>query len=240
MRLVAVAVFSAGLSVTAVAQEATDTSNASSAPAPAGENQPAAPALHQQTVNRSDKTFTLAGTYGLYSFLVPGKKGFQLTYLHDSRWTYEADYFSGDWGLNKYGINLVSLSERLTTFKVRKYWASSFNLTAGFGERRLAFELGSAILEKIPSNVIPKSTLIEIKRYVLTFGIGNRWHFPKGFTVGADWFEIAAPVGKARVQDDIVDSVQDEDDRKNSKKAVDYLANLPTVNVVKISMGYSF
>lgn len=199
-----------------------------------------APVIHQQTLNRTDKTITVGGAYGIYSFLVPGKKGLQLTWLQNSRWTWEADYFSGDWGFNKYGINLVSLTEKLTTIKMRKYWASSFNLTAGIGEREMAFELGSTLLDRIPENKIPNKKLIEIKRYILTFGIGNRWHFPKGFTVGADWLEIAAPVGKARVQSEIVDAIENDSDRKNAKKAISYLQNLPTINVVKLSMGYSF
>lgn len=221
--------------------------NASSASAqqneetgPPDPNVPAEPEKPTQAQTRAKKTIVLAGEYGLYSFLVPGKKGGQITYLHDSRWNWEVDYFSGDFGLNKYGVNLVSVQERLTTLKMRKFWDSTFNLTLGVGERRFALELGSTLLDRIPENQIPNETVIEIYRYIWTVGIGNRWTFPKGFTVGADWLEVAIPFGPSRTKSGIVDAIQNEDDKDGAQKVVSYLQYLPTVNVVKIHMGYAF
>lgn len=64
-------------------------------------------------------------------------------------------------------------------------------------------------------------------------------HFGKGFTVGADWLEVAVPIGKAYVSAPIVEEIQDENSKKNTRKVLDYLCNLPTINVVKASLGYS-
>lgn len=224
------------------AVRAEETSPVSSpAPAPAGgDAEPAPPAVPPQVATRSDKTLSLTAVYTPWSFLVPGKRGAQVTYIHDERWTWEAEYFSGDFGLEKFGLNLLSLEERLTTVKVRKYWNSTFNLTAGLGERRFAFELGNRILDEIAEDQLPEQTLIEVHRYIFTTSLGNRWHFPGGFVVGADWLDLAVPFGPARTENGVVALLKDEDDRRSANRFISYLQKMPTISLVKVHLGYAF
>jgi hypothetical protein len=192
-----------------------------------------------QVARRADKTLSLVGNYGLYSFIVPGKKGAQLTWLKSPGSSWELDYFSGDYGLNKYGINLISFGERVIVGRYRKYWQSSFNLGLGFGERTFSFELGNQLTENIPGDIVRKEKLIELKRYVFDFSMGNRWHFNKGFILSMDWFELSMPFGPASKKTAIVDRITSTEGRKNTQKILDYLNYLPTLTFLKVGVGFA-
>lgn len=200
---------------------------------------PAQSALETQYGFRESKTISLVGNYGLYSFLVPGKKGAQLNWIKSATSSWEFDYFSGDYGLEKFGVNLLSFSERVVLLKYRKYWKSTFNLGTGIGERRYSFEFGSRLLEKIPGDVVNSEKLVELTRYVFDVSLGNRWHFKKGLVVSFDWLDLALPFGPERQEAGILDRIEDESDKRDTKKVIDFLNNLPTVSVLKLGIGYA-
>ena len=197
------------------------------------------PAVPTQVGRRADKTVSLVGNYGLYSFIVPGKKGAQLAWLQSPSSTWELDYFSGDYGLNKYGINLISFGERVIVGRYRKYWQSSFNLGVGLGERTYSFELGNRLTENIPGDILNEEKLIELKRYVFDFSMGNRWHFNKGFILSMDWFELSIPIGPGSKKAAIVDRVSNSEDKENTRKVLRYLNYLPTLTFLKVGIGFA-
>jgi hypothetical protein len=196
--------------------------------------------LSPQAAHRAAKTISLTGTYALYSFLVPSKHGAQLTYLHDDRWSWELEYLDGSFGVEKFGLDLLSVEERLLLVKLRKYWSGSFNLTAGLGERRFAFGLGDTIVDRIPESARPGRTRTEVYRWVADVGIGNRWQLANGVVLGADWIELALPFGKPRTRSGLVDAIEDDTDRENANRVVSFLQYLPTLTVVKVTAGFSF
>lgn len=198
-----------------------------------------APTVPTQVARRADKTISLVVNYGLYSFIVPGKKGAQLTWMQSPSSSWELDYFSGDYGLKKYGINLVSFGERVIVGRYRKYWQSSFNLGMGLGERTYSFELGSRLTENIPGEIISREKLIELKRYVFDFSLGNRWHFNKGFVLSMDWFELSVPFGPGSKKAAIVDRVPNSEDRENTRKVLRYLNYMPTLTFLKVGVGFA-
>jgi len=197
-------------------------------------------ALETQYSFRDSKSISLVANYGIYSFLVPGKKGAQLNWIKSATSSWELDYYSGSYGLEKFGLNLLSFSERVVLLKYRKYWKSTFNLGTGIGERRYSFEFGSRLLEKIPRDVISDENLVQLTRYVFDISLGNRWHFKKGLVVSIDWLDLALPFGPAREEAGILDHFKDESDRRDAKKVIDFLNNLPTVSVLKLGLGYAF
>lgn len=197
------------------------------------------PSVPTQVGRRADKSVSLVGNYGIYSFIIPAKKGAQLTWLQSPSTSWELDYFSGDYGLNKYGINLISVGERVIIARYRKYWSSSFNLGLGLGERTFSFELGNQITDNIPGYYAETGKLIELSRYVFDFSLGSRWHFNKGFILSADWFEISIPFGPASKKAAIVDRISNSESRKNTNKVLDYLNYLPTLTFLKLGLGFA-
>jgi hypothetical protein len=196
-------------------------------------------AVPTQVARRIAKSVSLVGNYGVYSFIIPGKKGAQLTWLKSASSSWELEYFSGDYGLNKYNINLISFGERVIVGRYRKYWSNSFNLGVGLGERRYSFELGSQLTENIPGEISGKETLIELKRYIFDFSLGNRWHFDKGFVLNIDWFEIGLPFGPESKKAAIVERISNSEDKKNTKKVLGYLNYLPTLTFLKLGIGFA-
>lgn len=189
---------------------------------------------------RAASRLSVLGSYGVYSFLVSGKKGVQAGFIASDLWTYQLDYFAGDLGLKKYGLNLVSFEEKLMTLHARRYFGNSFNVLFGLGERSYTLELGSRVLNYIEPSLRDHYGSFTVKNYIVDFGLGNRWQWKNGITLGADWFSLEYPISKSRVSPDPVSEVEDGKTRRNLGRLVNTLKYVPTFTFFKLNFGYTF
>jgi hypothetical protein len=190
--------------------------------------------------NRDHSNFTIVGSYGLYSFMVGGKKGVQLAYIPNKKWTLQLDYFSGDFGLKKFNMNLFSVKERTILMQARRYFGGTFNVVFGVGEREYTVELGDRIMRYVPAESRYDGNLLSVKNYVVDFGVGNRWQWKNGITVGADWIAIEYPISQSRIHSGPLERIEHDKTRRDVKRAIGYMQYMPTVTVAKLNFGYTF
>ncbi|RYZ48905.1 MAG: hypothetical protein EOP07_25205, partial [Proteobacteria bacterium] len=81
--------------------------------------------------NRADSHISLFYLPLNVGLILPTKRGFALSWIANENLTIEAEYLSGSYGLGFLSVDLVSLSESLTTVRARYYPWNSFNLFAG-------------------------------------------------------------------------------------------------------------
>lgn len=190
--------------------------------------------------NRDHSNFTIMGSYGVYNWMVGGKKGVQLGYIPSAKWTLQVDYFKGEYGLKQYRLNLFGISERLILLQARRYFGGTFNVVFGFGEREYAIELGDRIMRYVPASSQYDEKLLSVKNYVVDFGVGNRWQWKNGITLGADWVAIEYPIGQSRISSGVIDAIEHEKTRRDVKRVIGVMRYMPTITVAKLNFGYTF
>lgn len=192
--------------------------------------------------NRARSTVVPSVTVLDTGLWTPMKYGASLGYLQDANKTYELDYLRGSLGLSFKGINLISFEETLVLARWRWYAdMNSFNLSFAFGERRYTFDLGDDVFEDAPG--VPFNTaykVAEIRNWVVTSGIGNRWQFDQGFTLGVDWFELIVPIGQGQTHSRLYDAMEDSGAKRNLKRVFSVLRYGPTFNAFKVQLGWAF
>lgn len=189
--------------------------------------------------NRNDKKWSLLVTPISFGWFLP-KKGLQMVYQHSSDFSFEPEYLNGSFEIKLFKVNFASFSEQIFTLPFRSYFGNSFNLKYGLGKRQVNFSIGDELLDDVTGgNNIFYDELIEIESYIIDFGLGNRWQFDNGFTMGADWANIFIPI-TANVKDNISHLVKNEDDKELVKKAIQGITNFPSITFFKLQFGYSF
>lgn len=188
--------------------------------------------------NRDGSNVTLS--YSVFSTgLILPKRGPALSYISSRHWTFELEYLRGDVGLGYKGVSFASFEEELLLGQVRYYGGNLFNFIFGFGERKYTLDLGSDEVESLAPDA-PNAKLLEVRNQVIDFGIGNRWQWEKGFTLGVDWLALIIPVGKGTVDAPLVEYVEDDDYRENTKTVLRVLRYIPTFTAFKAHLGWTF
>lgn len=101
-----------------------------------------------------------------------------------------------------------------------------FNVFAGLGQRNYKFTLGSDLLAIATDQMVTAFPTTEAENQVLVVGLGNRWHFDNGFTLGFDWFALMAPIGRGKVDDEALAYIANEKDKASTKKSLSFFATL--------------
>lgn len=190
--------------------------------------------------NRQDTDYSLFYMPMNYGIIMPTKTGFAGSWMINGEWSLEAEYLKGGYNLGFLGIDLFDLSERIIGLNARWYAANSFNLKMGLGERKYNFSLGSDYLNKITGGDVSEEMSLSVKNQVLLLGLGNRWQFDRGFTIGFDWFELIIPVGNSSVKENFLHSVKDQGERDDIQDVIDYMRTGTTFNALKLHVGYAF
>ena len=187
--------------------------------------------------NRKDSLLSL-----LYIPFNPGiifpKSGFALSYFFNHTYVLEPQYLSGGFSLKLSSLDLGNVKETLLLLPLRWYPnTNSFNFKFGVGRRTYSVEFGDELLSKYSN--IPHFTALKIENYIIHLGLGNRWQFDNGITLGADWIDLYIPVSSGK-SDENISQYFDNDDKANFNDAVTVLRYLPTISVVGLYLGYTF
>jgi hypothetical protein len=190
--------------------------------------------------NRADSHLSLFYLPLDIGLVLPTKRGFALSWIANEDLTIEAEYLSGSYGLGFLSVDLVSLSESLTTVRARYYPWNSLNFFAGFAERDYRFGVGPEIQDKIANYSRTELPRLSIKNQVLSLGVGNRWQFDNGITIGVDWFEWVKGIGRGEIDEDVTGLIKDPKYKASMQNVLNYMRYGSTFNALKVQLGYSF
>ena len=180
-------------------------------------------------------------TPGIY---LPTKRSYNADYNFNEDHNLGLEYISGTLGLKLSKIQIAELKESLLLIPYRYYFGSnSFYLKAGLGRRKYTVVLGDSILETVAdafgSDILPHIKSLDIRSYILLLGLGNQWQHDSGFYLGVDWLELFVPIGGVKTNEKITPYLQGKD-KDNMDKIIKVMESVPSLNVLKVKLGWSF
>lgn len=134
------------------------------------------------------------------------------------------------------GYSILGMSSQRMRTGLRNLWfpGNSFYLSSGFNfESYSGTESFSLNADNSDQNYEGTHQQIEVE-----VGLGNRWQFDSGFTIGATWFGISqgiVPLGMSSSSKGISDELKKEQDDDLSKSA-----KSTSVHFAKLLLGWSF
>jgi hypothetical protein len=175
--------------------------------------------------------------YEFLSSWIPFKKTLSYTHIFNPKWSLEFEYAFNSIGFPVWLIDIGSISEKRYSLQARRYWGNSFHFIFGAYHSEFEARVGNDILERMSNTRIDE---FKVRGTGLTGGIGNRWQWGNGVTFGVDWFRMSIPVIDKKVDNDILNNINDRNDLKDVKDVIDKLKNIPTFVLLGLHLGYSF
>ena len=175
--------------------------------------------------------------YQILTSWVPFKWSASYTYNFNSRWSLEGEFNRGSWGIGAFGFDAVSVKETRYSLLARKFIGNSFHFIIGAFKSDFHAELGSKYLEEMNDKTYSD---FRVQGIGAVIGFGNRWQWQRGFTLGIDWFRMNIPLIDKKVENEVIDNINDDSDASFVKKWVRRVQNIPTFVLFGLNIGYSF
>jgi hypothetical protein len=175
--------------------------------------------------------------YQYFSTWIPGKWDASYTYIKNKKWSFEFEYASGSVGRSVFGLDIGRISEKKYSLVARRYLGNSFHFIFGGYKNEFRAKLGDSILDSM-TNLSTDD--FRVKGTGLALGLGNRWQWEKGVTLGIDWFRMNIPLINKTVDNDVLENIQDNSDASEVKDIIVKLKNIPTFVILGIDVGYTF
>jgi hypothetical protein len=190
---------------------------------------------------RRGSAFHIALNYSLLDLVVPSKKGATLAYVEDADTSYELEYLQGDIKVPFVVKDLGAFTETRISLVRRSYFeTNSFNLVYGMSYIDSQLDIGSEDLSAWTGGAYPYLNLVEVRTLGFNVGLGNRWSFDSGFTIGADWFGWAQPIAVIKRDVPIKQYISNDKAKENLDDTVGLLAFLPRFYAAKLHIGWMF
>lgn len=176
-------------------------------------------------------TFMLG--YQPFTTWIPSKWTAGFTKVLDRRWSVEGEYSRGSISIPISGVDIGEIREERVTLHALSYTGNSFHWRFG-----LLYQRGLAYL----GADIPATTsldVFEMESFGATLGLGNRWQWKNGITVGIDWLRVNQPLF-FRWEDESVLKTVSAEDASDLKKIMRAFNTLPTFVLFGLHVGYTF
>lgn len=196
--------------------------------------------IGEMAQRRRDATANILGHYSPLSMWVPSKVGVSLGYIKDEKWTYELEGLYGSLGYELLGINLAKFSEVRLNLMARYFSSGSFNLFFGLHYEKIDLTLGDNLLGSFSAADKVEYNLLEIENVGVVGGLGNRWLFKNGFTLGVDWIALNQPIYSLKSNARFLDSNASQSDKDAVDRGLSVLKYLPRVTFLKLGLGWTF
>lgn len=173
-----------------------------------------------------------------YQFLttwLTGKKTISYTFIVNENWSWELEHGWQTLDSSIVGVDLGRISEKRTSLLGRRYVGDSFHFIMGAMYQDFNARASGKVLSK---GVDVASFGAEGAGAVL--GIGNRWQWKNGMTLGIDWLRVNVPLLSTKVENQILDEVDDNSDSNDIKKVIRTFNHIPTFVVFGLNLGYTF
>ena len=187
--------------------------------------------------NRENSNQTVMVGYEFLSSWLPFKLTAGYTYIFNKEWSLEAEFARGKFGAGFFGVDLASVAEYRYSLIARRYSGNSFNFIFGVYKDDFWAKLGSSYLDDMSDTSIDD---FGVKVLGLALGVGNRWQWENGFSLGIDWFRMNAPIFARKAEDAILDNIEDDSDRDMIKSGINKVSKVPTFVLLGLYVGYSF
>jgi hypothetical protein len=174
--------------------------------------------------------------YQLLSSWIPSKTTLAYTHRLNQNFLLEAEYGAGSVGVPAWIIDVAQIKERRYSLLARHFMRDSFHFIYGASFNRLDGTVGSRYLESAGAGA---QDAFNVQGYGITLGMGNRWQWRNGFTLGIDWFRTHIPLINRKADSALLANVQSED-RSEVRDAISVLRNIPTFVLLGVNLGYSF
>jgi hypothetical protein len=130
-------------------------------------------------------------------------------------------------------------SARLLLLQGRYFFGNSFFVGAGVGLRTIRLDL--RIDDRLSGEYLGGD--FQTNSPVLHFSLGNRWTWPEGFVMGADWLAVSVPVNSDSEVNlfsspSINRDLQDLQD--DTESLLDKLGQSPSYQLALLYLGYTF
>lgn len=198
---------------------------------------PASPVATTSSEARENSFGTLMVGYQLITSWLPSKKSLSYTHIFDERWSLEGEYSFASLNTPYIGVDLGEVRERRYTLHARRYVSNSFHFTFGVVLSDFKARLGSDIPDTLGNSI---QSSFSAQNFGLTGGIGNRWQWNNGFTLGVDWIRLNVPVFQTKVEDNVLDDIAGSGDRDDVKKIIRTFNRIPTFVLLGLNIGYTF
>jgi hypothetical protein len=244
MKKIALAVFILSLSVSSFAQEKTipDEPTIGEKAKHAAEK---TKDLVQNSVGnggdrRESSNVSILAEYSPFDLLIPGKIGGSIGFLQDRSTTLEAEYLGASYSVPAFIENIGDFSDKRISLVRRVYGDhNSLNFHYGLSYFDSNITVGSRYLASA-SNTNAYSDLMKQRSVGFIVGVGSRWTFPKGFTVGVDWISYAQPLVVVQQDSSIINAIQDQNAKKTVQEVFQAALYFPRISILKLGLGWTF
>lgn len=187
--------------------------------------------------NRADSLGSVMVGYQLITSWLPSKFTFGYTHIFNEKWSLEGEYSRASISSGVGVLDFGEVKETRYTLQARRYVGNSFNFTFGPVVSAFSAELGSDVLDSFGNEI---SSNFSAQNIGISGGIGNRWQWNNGFTLGIDWLRINIPVAELKVEDNVLDDISDTEDQDDVKEVIRTFNRIPTFVFLGVNLGYTF
>jgi hypothetical protein len=186
---------------------------------------------------RSQSKGSLLIGYEPFTTWIPSKKTLSYTHIFNKKYSLEFEYGWSQIGYPIYSIDLGSLSEKRFSLVVRHYLGNSFHFLYGIYRNDFYARLGGNVLNHLANRNFDS---FRVNGIGASGGIGNRWQYKNGITLGIDWFRMNLPLVDKHVDGEVLNYISDESTKNNVNKVIQALKNVPTFVLLGFNIGYTF
>jgi hypothetical protein len=185
--------------------------------------------------NRRNSKHSLMLGYQFLTTWLPGKKAINYSYIHSERWTWDLEYSWASIDTPIVGVDLGQIAEKRYSLMARRYVSNSFHFILGAMYQDFHARASAKMLQQGAD-----IATFGAESAGAVLGIGNRWQWKNGFTLGVDWLRINVPLFSTKVENKILDDTKSDSDSNDVKKVIRAFNRIPTFVVFGLNLGYSF
>jgi hypothetical protein len=186
---------------------------------------------------REESTGSALVGYQFITSWLPSKISIGYTHILNRNWSLDGEY---SWASIKFpvvGIDLGEVTEKRFSLQALRYLGNSFHFSFGATLNDFKARLGSDTLDSLGNEI---TSSFQVQNVGVTGGTGNRWQWENGLTLGIDWFRINIPVVETKLEDQVLDEVDDSSDQSDIEKIIRTLNRVPTFVLFGLKIGYTF
>lgn len=198
------------------------------------------PPMSPRDLRAAARGFVL-GNFSYIDLMIPAKFGVTagLNSSGDNSW--EIEYLRGSVSVPIILPDLGSMTDQRVSLIRRSYFGKgSFNFSYGVSYFDFTVHLGDKFISGLSGGNYPSADLVNLTSLGAYIGLGNRWVFKNGFTVGVDWFSYSQPIFLLKNQSAFLDYASNQNDKDNVSTLINLLSGFPRFAALKVQMGFLF
>lgn len=200
---------------------------------------PPCPVIQEErssATNRENSFGSLMAGFQFLNTWVPSKLTASYTQILTRNFSLEFEYAGSKRDIEIVGLDIGELDEKRYSLFLKYYLSKTFYINVGPYLSDLTFDLSDRIRDAAG---ITSNENFELATYGVAFGIGNRWQFDNGITIGVDWLRINQPTGSYKIKSRIRDDLQEED-KEDVDRTNRIVRTFPAFTFFGANIGYTF